>query len=98
MAGGKGGPGRLLRHDFVRRPALSLAGAVVPAAGAGAPRGHSLGGRALRAAGAPRALEPASVDGLADGALRRLHRRGAALTGLVAVSEGLSRRGLGGGG
>src|SRR3984893_14465987 len=26
MAGGKGGPGRLLRHDFVRRPALSLSG------------------------------------------------------------------------
>src|SRR5438132_2057786 len=78
LAGGDGGESGLLGDGAVRRATLSLAGAVVPGAGAAAPRGHPLGAGPRRADGPARAEEPAAVDGVAERAPRRLRGGGRA--------------------
>src|SRR5438132_8706998 len=95
MAGGKGGPGRLLRHGPVRRATLPLASAMVPGPGTAAPRRGLVRGGAQRAARTPRADQPAAVAGLADGAPRRLHRDSAALADVVDGAGELGGRGAG---
>src|SRR5581483_3887904 len=92
VAGGEGRASRLLRDRAVRRTALSLAGAVVPGAGAPAPRRDPLGGGTRGAARAPGAHQRAAVDGLADRAARALRGDGGALADLVDRAEAFRRR------